>query len=121
MALWLPMQGYAAVVMPFCQHSLAGNQSHAGHEGTAAQPHEGHTHHHAENSGAGTPQAHTGHASGLACNDCGACHLACSPAIAAAVTLQVRVEASVYEPVPAVTVHLFYPEQPLHPPLTAFL
>ncbi len=121
MTLWLPVSGYAAVAMPFCQHGLAGGQSHIAPTATLADNDHAHHHHHAANHSPGDAQSQSGHAGSLACNDCGACHLACSPAIVAAVTVQLPYEASVYQPVAAGAAHLFYPEQPLHPPLSALV
>ena len=71
--LWLPLQGYAAVIMPFCQHALgdaggapmSGDQEHQHHDGKAANG----EHHHGHDT------------KGFACNDCGACHLACCSSI----------------------------------------
>jgi hypothetical protein len=80
-SLWLPVQGVAAVIMPFCTHSLSGSAAddrsvnadavadeglcadHAGHAGTV--PH--------------SPAEDQGSTSGLsACDDCGHCHLSCA-------------------------------------------
>jgi hypothetical protein len=72
--LWLPLQGLAAVSMPFCRHALdsgigltAQKDAHAGHAQHAHEPH-------APAHGSDTSD----HAGGMACNDCGACHLACA-------------------------------------------
>lgn len=74
MSLWLPAQGMAAVVMPFCKHSLAGSAG-ALHDAPASA-HDMH--------GAGHDDHHEGTAHGpdhatsqtlSACDDCGHCHL----------------------------------------------
>jgi hypothetical protein len=76
MTMWLPLQGVAAVVMPFCKHSLAGSTGAVDERQGAA-----HEHH---------PAARAGHegmahddSPGLApaivaCDDCGQCHLSCA-------------------------------------------
>src|SRR5215216_3783295 len=74
---WLPLQGWAAVAMPFCKHAMRGkavvviNLDHSAREGHA-QYHDP------------TPPAQSNSDSGLACNDCGACHLACAPGMPSA-------------------------------------
>jgi ferredoxin len=72
--LWLPLQGLAAVTMPFCRHALDADTQ------PAAQPqaHAQHSHH-AQEHGAPVQERHAADdPGGLACNDCGACHLACA-------------------------------------------
>jgi len=129
-ALWLPLQGYAAVAMPFCQHSMAAASVHAGDADHSRHHHDGHSdmtrgHAHgstSQSSDAGSPQtAAMGEASGLACNDCGACHLACAPAIVAIVSFPVLIAGTVLESALADSPQLFYPEQPQRPPLPALL
>ncbi len=74
MSLWLPLQGVAAIVMPFCKHSLdAGAQTlHVGHDMSHAV---------ADDHAGGDHALHAAHAddSSLAplqpCDDCGHCHL----------------------------------------------
>ena len=129
-ALWLPLQGYGAVAMPFCQHSMAAASAHPGNAGHSQHQHDGHsdmTRGDAQDSSsqsgdADSPQtAVVGEASGLACNNCGACHLACAPAILAIVSVPLLIAGSVLESALADSPHLFYPEQPQRPPLPAFV
>ena len=126
-SLWLPVQGYGAVVMPFCQkqgmaaagaaHAEPSQEHHVGHSGHMAQkdwPRDA----------AGISDAE--HASsdatgGLACNNCGACHLACAPAISAIAPVAALTGDSGLEPAPADSPHFFYPEQLQRPPLPALL
>jgi hypothetical protein len=122
-ALWLPVQGYGAVAMPFCKHGTQAPAAMAGHDvDHAAHAHSGH--------GAGTDHRHagahhdgsqpaTGEHAGLACNDCGACHLACAPAISALGLVSATIGGNVFEPVPAISPHDFYPERLQRPPLPA--
>jgi hypothetical protein len=83
MSLWLPLQGVAAIVMPFCKHSLdAGAQTlHAGHtvSHTVADDHAGsdHTQHAAH-----APDPAT--ASLQPCDDCGHCQLSAASTLPAA-------------------------------------
>ena len=89
LVLWLPLQGTAAVAMPFCNHPLT-DAAHVvpgpepgHHDGLAPSALAKHEHRaamvNAASSGRVAPA--TAH---LACNDCGACHLACAPAAPAA-------------------------------------
>ena len=128
--LWLPLQGYAAVAMPFCQHSMAAASTHAENSGHSQHHHGSHadrTHGETQDN---TPQSAEagslqtvamGEASGLACNNCGACHLACAPAIAAIVSVPLLITGSVLESALADSPHFFYPELPQRPPLPALL
>jgi ferredoxin len=126
-SLWLPVQGYGAIAMPFCQqHGMAG--AGASHTGASHEQHAGHSdhmaHHDSPSDAAGISHAeHAGDdaASSLTCNNCGACHLACSPAISAISSIAVLTGRSVLEPSPADSPHFFYPEQLQRPPLSALL
>jgi len=126
-SLWLPVQGYGAVAMPFCQqHGMAG--AGTSDTGPSQEQHVGHSdhmaHHDSPSDAAGISHAeHAGGdaASSLACNNCGACHLACSPAISAILSMAVLIGHSVLEPSPADSPHFFYPEQFQRPPLSALL
>ena len=70
--LWLPLQGLAALTMPFCRHALDAGAQQAAH-GQADAEHAHHDH------GTPTDQPRPGdQQGGLSCNDCGACHLACA-------------------------------------------
>jgi len=125
-SLWLPLQGYGAVAMPFCQqHGMAAGAAHAepshehhgGHSGRMA-------HNHSPSDAAGISHAEHGGSdvtSGLACNNCGACQLACSPAISPIAPVAVLIGAFVLEPSPADSPRFFYPEQLHRPPLSALL
>ena len=69
--LWLPLQGYAAATMPFCQHNAPKSQGqHAQHQmSQQAQaqaqndqdPHAGHAQHQGKNN--------------TACDNCSLCHM----------------------------------------------
>ena len=127
-ALWLPLQGYAAVAMPFCQHSMAAASAHSANAGHAKHHHDGHPDGmRGDTEGRVSPSADTdsrqpavmGEASGLACNNCGACHLACAPALVAFVSVPLLIAGSVLESALADSPHFFYPEQPQRPPLPA--
>jgi hypothetical protein len=112
--LWLPLQGLAAVSMPFCRHAVdssigltAQEDAHAGH---AHHAHEPYTPAHGSDT--------SDHAGGMACNDCGACHLACaammlSEPIASALTVPA---AKVSVPSPLAPPALVL-DQPNPPPL----
>jgi len=112
MILWLPLHGFAAVAMPFCQHANA--------SGNAAEPHAqhgGHDHHQAATaSPTGAQHASSGL---LACNDCGACHLACTPAAPSSALAVDSGATYAYSERSAALPPLFIPEQPHHPPLFA--
>lgn len=121
-ALWLPLQGYGAVAMPFCKHgpampvSLAAAPSHAedGHGGHAGMPHHDHA---ADRQPAGSTDAHTG----LGCNDCGACQLACAPLIVSTVPHVAASERSVYDTLPVGSLTSVSPKQLQRPPLAALI
>ncbi|HWQ38181.1 MAG TPA: hypothetical protein VNM24_06135 [Burkholderiales bacterium] len=84
-SLWLPVQGMAAVVMPFCKHGLVGepdqgiappaSTAHAGLHATNGHA-AGHADHAAHAAQAGAN--HTAQASLIPCDDCGHCHLSCA-------------------------------------------
>jgi hypothetical protein len=114
MILWLPLQGFAAVAMPFCQHAMQGRTA-----GTAvADPHARHAaHQHHQPTSA--KDAQPPHDSGalFACNDCGVCHLACTPAAPLSVLCMNSDATYAYsERIPALP-PLFIPEQLHRPPL----
>jgi ferredoxin len=126
-SLWLPLQGYGAIAMPFCQqHGMAA--AGTGLADTSQEHHDAHPGHMAHNDSPSDAAgiSHAEHASsdaasGLACNNCGACHLACSPAISAIAPIAVLIGDSVLESAPADSPHFFYPEQLQRPPLSALL
>lgn len=120
MMVWLPLNGYAAVVMPFCQH---GGADMIADGSTPSERHAGMTHQghlDADAAHGADPTILTDDAgSSLACNDCGVCHLACAPLLMSEfIKFQPSCiqEFSVrkHPPLPS-----FSPEQPLHPPKTA--
>ena len=114
MIVWLPVQGFAAVAMPFCKHALG----HSAAAQTAGDKHD-HQKHHLHH-GAPGENAHDAGSSGLLCDDCGACHLACSSSIVPATVVIVLPAAQyTYYLSPPTSLYLFYPEQPSRPPLTA--
>jgi hypothetical protein len=126
MILWLPLQGVAAVAMPFCKHAFAPPAS----AGATAQTnlHDGTQHAHHGHSGSSSHQhdaADTGaqdrEDSGLACNDCGACHLACSPAAPASSAIVGAIDAEGFVQSSPTLPKLFIPEQRNRPPLTAIV
>jgi uncharacterized protein involved in copper resistance len=126
-SLWLPVQGYGAIAMPFCQqHGMA--SAGVAHAEPPQEHHAGHSDHVAHHHSPTDPAriSHAEHAgsdvtSGLACNDCGACHLACAPAISAIAPVIVLTGDAVLESSPADSPRFFYPEQLQRPPLCAFL
>jgi hypothetical protein len=129
-ALWLPLQGYAAVAMPFCQHSMTAAPAHDGAADHSRHHHDGHSPvTHVDHPGSSSQSADDdsprsaviSNAHSLACNDCGACHLACAPAIAAIVSVPLLTAGSVLESALADSPHLFYPELPQRPPLSALV
>ena len=129
-ALWLPLQGYAAVAMPFCQRNMAAASTNAGNADHSQHRHDGHSHTGhgvdrgsiSQSADADSPQtAAMGDASGLACNDCGTCHLACAPAIVTIVSVPLLIAGSVLESDLADSPYFFYPEQAQRPPLPALL
>ena len=125
-ALWLPLQGYGAITMPFCEHGLgaATNATESGHSGdySMAHPSHGaaaHGHHataHTVHSSTATDEGST-----LACNNCGACHLACSPLLLSAPAAIVAADTEVFETNPSQSFLSFSPEQLQRPPLPAFV
>lgn len=112
---WLPLQAWAAVAMPFCKHALG----HSSGAPTAVDHHAHHmqmaaVQHHQHEDGT---QA-KGY--GLLCNDCGACHLACSSSLVpAAIVIAVPAVPREYHLSPPTSLYLFYPEQLSRPPLNA--
>jgi hypothetical protein len=113
--LWLPVQGFAAVAMPFCQHALG--HSSALHTSDAHGSHHQHGHHHGKASG--NSDQTNGLPIGFSCNDCGSCHLACSPVLTRAVTAVISSCGHIYNPLQPASDSLFIPEQLKPPPLTA--
>ena len=129
MILWLPLQGFAAVAMPFCKHGFRASAS----EHTAGQSlvHAGTQHvHHGAQSTSASHQHHAAHggmhhpsdsSSGLACDDCGVCHLACSPAAPTSPSAVESVGAQSFTQFSPTFPPLFVPEQRTPPPLAAII
>ena len=126
-ALWLPLQGYGAVAMPFCEHGPAMPDSsaavsvhtdvqdgHQGHTGGSNHKHE------ADSQSASSDISTDGHA-GLGCNDCGACQLACAPLIVSTVMHFATTGSPIYDPLPVASLTSISPEQLQRPPLPAFV
>lgn len=139
LALWLPVQGYGAVAMPFCAHG-AGNTAvaaagsggaHSGHDGYASDDaHDAHPGHDAAPEGSHSTghlaSTHDGdtHSAGnegsnLACNDCGACQLACSPILFAPAPALFAASAAVFDQQPVAPLLSITPERLQRPPLSA--
>ena len=125
-ALWLPLQGYGAVTMPFCEHGMgvAANAADSGHRGDHSIAHPGHgvaaQGHHATHHSVHSETA-TDKGSTLACNNCGACHLACSPLLLSAPIVLAVAETADFETKPSQSFLSFSPEQLQRPPLPAFV
>jgi hypothetical protein len=124
MILWLPVQGYAAIAMPFCEHAMHG--APVGHISVAAVQGVGdgntrdHAHHSAVSSSEHASPAGNHHDSPAAdCNDCGACHLACSPAVPPVRHDLAPAQRERFALASPAVPPLFVPEQPKRPPLAA--
>lgn len=131
-SLWLPLQGYGAVAMPFCKHgpampdssvavpvqvdSQSGDFEHA-HEGHAGMQH----HDTAAGHQPADPGNSTGEEAGMGCNDCGACQLACAPSIVSRIANVVSLGSPVYDLLPVESLDSVSPEQLQRPPLTALI
>ena len=119
--LWLPLQGYAAATMPFCQHNAPKSQGpqsnqHAQHQmpqqapeqaqGQAQNgqdPHAGHAQHHGKGS--------------TACDNCTLCHM-CSAMALPSFAAPVSVKPTHLFNIPSqVSFSPIFLEQPQRPPL----
>ena len=126
-ALWLPLQGYGAVAMPFCDHgpsmpdSSAAASAHAeAHDriqGQVANPNHDHATDHDSFRSDKSSQKHAG----LGCNDCGPCQLACAPLIFSTAPHSSSAGSPVYDPLPIASLISFSPEQLQRPPVPAFI
>ena len=126
-ALWLPLQGYGAVAMPFCDHgpsmpdpSAAVSVHPDAHEvdrAHVANP----THDHAANHDSSSSDKSSHKQAGLGCSDCGPCQLACAPLIFSAVPHFASSGSPVYDPTPIASLTSISPEQIQRPPLPAFV
>ena len=123
MILWLPLQGFAAVAMPFCKHGF-----HASAHATWQPPADTETRHvrsgaqgasdsHLHHTLHANAHQHDGFTSGLACNDCGMCHLACSPLAPTSLSAIERVCARCFIQFSPALPRAFVPEQHTPPPL----
>ena len=126
-ALWLPLQGYGAVAMPFCAHgpsmpdSSASVSAHTDSDDREDVAHvtDGiHDHAVSQDSSSSDKSSHK-HA-GLGCNDCGPCQLACAPLIFSTVPHFASNGSPVYDPTPIASLTSVSPEQLQRPPLPAF-
>ena len=120
LVLWLPLQGIASVAMPFCRHAESadaatsvGSDAHAADHASAV--HLGDSQHHHPH---GDDPKGVDYGFALSCNDCGACHLACAPAMTSALwgalALPPALQRISVDPPPPLA---FVPEQPKRPPL----
>jgi hypothetical protein len=106
---WLPLQGWAAVVMPFCRHAT---HSTAAAVGTDRAGHDGHAYDHS-----GSPAHSACDGFDSTCDDCAACHLACAPGMPSApLVVWMPSNAAQYQLLCA-TPSLFDPEQSKRPPV----
>ena len=96
--LWLPLQGMAAVVMPFCKQAHPAAAGHADHHAHQAQDQHR------------LPASH-------ACDDCGVCHLACAPAVPSEAALSLAPPATEHATFEPRGQPRFIPDQPQRPPL----
>ena len=105
--LWLPLQGYAAIMMPFCQHQAQDDQ-HAQHQMTQQAQSE-------QNSQASHHQ-HSGQTS-TPCDNCSLCHM-CSAMALPAFADQVHVKPDHFFAFPAQASYSpIFLEQAQRPPL----
>jgi hypothetical protein len=75
MSLWLPLQGIAAVVMPFCKHSLIAGTADL-HQIHKAAANSDHSAHHGQHHGQPSDDSQgLGKNIASACDDCGHCNL----------------------------------------------
>jgi hypothetical protein len=127
MIVWLPLQGYAAVAMPFCQHGFRASASQHATAHSLIQAGTQHVQHGAQ-SAPETHQQHAAHsgthhphdrAASLACNDCGVCHLGCSPAAPTSPSAVEPIGTQYFTRFSPTTPSVFVPEQRTPPPLAA--
>ena len=105
--LWLPLQGFAATTMPFCEHNDQPAQ-HSHHDMMGGAAHEDHQAHH-----------HDQHPSksDLPCDKCGMCHM-CSAMALPIVLTALNIKLSSASDTPALTrFSQIFLEQPQRPPL----
>jgi hypothetical protein len=119
--LWLPLQAIAVVTMPFCAHSGHSHQSaHPRNYLSAAEEHDHHDADRPSSSQHGHQHGESGTSLLINCDDCGACHLACSPtAPAGAMVIGVTSLVQGYVELSPTQPPLFVPEPRKRPPVTA--
>ena len=100
--LWLPLQGYAATMMPFCAHGQ--NDQQASQQGQDVQDaHAGHDQHHGSSN---TP-----------CDNCSLCHL-CSAMALPSFSAQLPIKPDNFFAIPFQAAYSpIFLEQPQRPPL----
>lgn len=123
MILWLPLQGFAAVAMPFCKHGFHASVHAIGQSPLAHAEKTRHVHADTQNTTeSNTLHADTHHTEGsLACNDCGVCHLACSPLAPNSLNTIERVCGQSFMQFSRALPPAFIPEQHTPPPLGAIV
>jgi hypothetical protein len=114
--LWLPLQAIAAVSMPFCAGGGIGSTApasvHTHHQHDASAPASGH-HGHQHEEGAASDGLQP-------CNNCGACNLACAPAVPISGVLPQAPALTAELHFCAQSLALFIPDQPQPPPNSRF-
>jgi len=126
-ALWLPLQGYGAVAMPFCEHGpampvLIAAESHHVDTQDGHQAHENAAHHDSASDHVSTNLNHSAdQQEGLGCNDCGACQLACTPLIVSTLPHVIAFGSAVYDALPVASLVSVSPIQLQRPPLSALI
>lgn len=111
--LWLPLQAVAAVSMPFCAHAGPADAAHTAvpeqrHHAGSIPGSDGHGHQHDGQAPAAGPLQQ--------CNDCGACNLACAPAVPTSVVVLLAAAVTAELDFLVQSHDRFVPEQPQPPP-----
>lgn len=110
--LWFPVQGWAALAMPFCQHEANSVEMAEKHAPPVVEAGE-HCMHHSEQD----PSTGKQTSAKAQCDHCTACHLAQVPMLVLPpVSLSGQVPAQRIETA-AVFYYQLFPEQPQRPPL----
>lgn len=121
LAFWLPTNAVASIVMPFCKHALGASRV----EQAALHDHGSHHHSGSERSPdeQQTPNADSkeAHGPGIACDDCGLCHLAASSVIPAKALTRALLAPSPAVFVYALPVLPLISGSPQHIPIVSFL